>query len=100
MMDIIQNLYELMVQVYNYDSNNGRPSRDILSDQMYVPHCSYMSSYYLHDANREMIHKGIQIFHASAQGLNVRIPPEVIQYVDEGRNPDSTCAFIILCSCI
>lgn len=35
-----------------------------------------------------MIHKGIEVLHASAQGFNIMIPPEVIQYVDDGRNPD------------
>jgi len=36
MKDIIQNLYELMVQVYNYDTNHGRSSRDILAEKLYT----------------------------------------------------------------
>jgi len=68
--DVIQNLYELMVQVDNYGISAKVNSTKILEKQF------------------EIIHQALEILHASSTTLNVIIPQEVIQYVDAGRNPD------------
>lgn len=67
---IIQKLYELMCQVYWCDVSTSRPSREIVSESL------------------ELIHKTIEILHSSSQNFSIMIPQEVIQYVDDGRNPD------------
>lgn len=38
--------------------------------------------------HRELVHKAIEILHSSSGDLDILIPQEVIQYVDDGRNPD------------
>ncbi|PSS18611.1 hypothetical protein M430DRAFT_121260 [Amorphotheca resinae ATCC 22711] len=70
--DVIQDLYQIMVQVSAYDLA-GRPTRDVL------------------EANIKQLHKSLQRVHATASSPTAAlpsIPPELIQYVDNGRNPD------------
>ncbi|KAI0887328.1 mediator complex, subunit Med10 [Annulohypoxylon maeteangense] len=82
--DTIQTLTNLMVQVTNYDTTSSSPSphtpntrassRDIVANELRTL-----------SANLQAIHN-----RALASGTNElpRIPPELIQYVDNGRNPD------------
>ncbi|KIN06101.1 hypothetical protein OIDMADRAFT_100916 [Oidiodendron maius Zn] len=70
--DVIQDLYQIMVQVSAYDLA-GRPTRDVL------------------ESNIKQLHRSLQKVHttASSPGASLpHIPPELIQYVDNGRNPD------------
>jgi len=72
--DIVQDLYELMVQTHAYDNvGPGVRSREVL--QKTIDHLS-TSLITLHQT-------------ASSPSMpHIRIPPELIQYVDVGRNPD------------
>ncbi|KFY92010.1 hypothetical protein V500_04369 [Pseudogymnoascus sp. VKM F-4518 (FW-2643)] len=72
--DIIQDLYELMVQTTSYGNvGQGVSSKDVLQNT--VAH----------------LHASLTKLHASASSPSatpIRVPPELIQYVDAGRNPD------------
>ncbi|KAI9740659.1 MAG: RNA polymerase II mediator complex subunit [Claussenomyces sp. TS43310] len=75
--NIVQDLYELMVQASAYDNvGPGVQSRDVLVGTI------------------EHLHQSLTTIHQTAATLardparDVRIPPELIQYVDAGRNPD------------
>ncbi|KAJ6446646.1 short-chain dehydrogenase [Purpureocillium lavendulum] len=70
--DIIQDLYNIMVQVTTYDTT-GRPSRDVLSNQV------------------KTLSTSLQALHASAAhplAALPSVPPELLEYVENGRNPD------------
>ncbi|KAH8715252.1 Mediator of RNA polymerase II transcription subunit 10 [Beauveria bassiana] len=69
--DIIQDLYQIMVQVSTYDSM-GRPSKDVLSNEMTT------------------LSRSLQTLHTSASAPDAlpSVPPELIEYVENGRNPD------------
>jgi mediator of RNA polymerase II transcription subunit 10 len=47
--------------------------------------------YQLHGFNSfhsQNLHKDLETLHATAPDIKVQIPPEIIQYVDDSRNPD------------
>ncbi|KAM3514443.1 hypothetical protein MY11210_001887 [Beauveria gryllotalpidicola] len=69
--DIIQDLYQIMVQVSTYDSM-GRPSKDVLSNEMTT------------------LSRSLQTLHTSASAPDAlpSVPPELLEYVENGRNPD------------
>ncbi|KAM4057096.1 transcription factor subunit med10 of mediator complex domain-containing protein [Hirsutella rhossiliensis] len=70
--DIIQDLYQVMVQVTTYDAA-GRPSRDVLSNEV------------------KTLSRSLQTLHASASSPHntlPSVPPELLEYVENGRNPD------------
>ncbi|KAM0562093.1 hypothetical protein ACHAPJ_002537 [Fusarium lateritium] len=69
--DIIQDLYQIMVQVSTYDSV-GRSSREVLINEIKT----------LSDSLRNL--------HTSAAPPHVlpSVPPELLEYVEHGRNPD------------
>ncbi|KAN0114892.1 Transcription factor subunit Med10 of Mediator complex domain containing protein [Hyaloscypha variabilis] len=70
--DVIQDLYQLMIQVNSYDLA-GRPSRDVLENSV------------------KQLDLTLQKIHTTANNPTTQlpsIPPELIQYVDTGRNPD------------
>ncbi|KAF4952878.1 hypothetical protein FSARC_12551, partial [Fusarium sarcochroum] len=66
--DIIQDLYQIMVQVSTYDSV-GRSSREVLLNEIKT----------LSDSLRSL--------HTSA-APPPSVPPELLEYVEHGRNPD------------
>ncbi|KAI1393648.1 mediator complex, subunit Med10 [Hypoxylon trugodes] len=88
--DTIQTLTNLMVQVTNYDatstnpgtpsnttsSPSGRTSRDVISSELRAL-----------SANLQAVHTRATSTDSSQAGLP-QVPPELIQYVDNGRNPD------------
>ncbi|RFU24854.1 hypothetical protein B7463_g11481, partial [Scytalidium lignicola] len=70
--DIIQDLYQILVQVSAYDLA-GKPSKDVLENEF------------------RQLQKDLQKVHSTAGNPSVHlpsIPPELVQYVDNGRNPD------------
>ncbi|KHN99659.1 Mediator complex, subunit Med10 [Metarhizium album ARSEF 1941] len=70
--DIIQDLYQIMVQVSTYDTT-GRPSRDVLSNEI------------------KTLSASLQALHATTASGNASlpsVPPELLEYVENGRNPD------------
>ncbi|KPM35348.1 hypothetical protein AK830_g11220 [Neonectria ditissima] len=69
--DIIQDLYQVMVQVSTYDSM-GRSSREVLTSEI------------------KTLSRSLQALHTAASPPNnlPSIPPELIEYVENGRNPD------------
>jgi len=70
--DVIQDLYQLMVQVNAYDLA-GKPTRDVLENGV------------------KQLDRTLQKIHSTANHPTAHlpsIPPELIQYVDNGRNPD------------
>ncbi|KAI6783925.1 Mediator of RNA polymerase II transcription subunit 10 [Emericellopsis cladophorae] len=68
--NIIQDLYEIMVQVTNYDTT-PRPTRDVLADQI-----KYLAT-------------SLHTLHTTASTTPLpSVPPELIHYVENGRNPD------------
>ncbi|KAI2639775.1 mediator complex, subunit Med10 [Hypomontagnella submonticulosa] len=87
--DTIQTLNNIMVQVTNYDatstpsapggpstaSSTARPSRDVIAHELRTL-----------SANLQAIHA--QSTTPAQQQALPHIPPELIQYVDNGRNPD------------
>ncbi|KAI1457622.1 mediator complex, subunit Med10 [Annulohypoxylon moriforme] len=81
--DTIQTLTNIMVQVTNYDATTSSPSptnrassRDIVLNELRT-----LSS------NLQAIHAR-SLNTSPGAGELPRIPPELIQYVDNGRNPD------------
>ncbi|KAB8296856.1 hypothetical protein EYC80_002267 [Monilinia laxa] len=85
--NVIQDLYEIMVQVHNYD-NVGRPSRETLEKSL------LQLSNSLQLINRSTIPAGPptgnpQIDRIAGKGTNLAsVPTEILHYVDNGRNPD------------
>ncbi|CEI38699.1 hypothetical protein FVEN_g4750 [Fusarium venenatum] len=69
--DIIQDLYQIMVQVSTYDSA-GRSSREVLINEI------------------KTLSESLRTLHASASPPNnlPSVPPELLEYVEHGRNPD------------
>ncbi|KAL6870056.1 RNA polymerase II mediator complex subunit [Amphichorda felina] len=69
--DIIQDLYQIMVQVSSSDSA-GRPSKEVLSNEI------------------KTLSRSLQTLHASAANPSALpfVPPELLEYVENGRNPD------------
>ncbi|KAM0363386.1 hypothetical protein HYE67_007613 [Fusarium culmorum] len=72
--DIIQDLYQIMVQVSTYDSA-GRSSREVLINEMY---------------HTKTLSESLRTLHASASPPHnlPSVPPELLEYVEHGRNPD------------
>ncbi|RSL50431.1 hypothetical protein CEP53_008814 [Fusarium sp. AF-6] len=87
--DVIQDLYQIMVQIATYDSV-GRPSKEVLSNEMYEsPHtpsplCDRLT------LSRKTLSQSLQKVHISASPPNnlPSVPPELLEYVEHGRNPD------------
>ncbi|KAK2066594.1 hypothetical protein P8C59_000399 [Phyllachora maydis] len=74
--DVIQSLFQMMVQVSNYDSA-GKPSREVLANEM------------------QKLSHSLSAAHATAAALPTagdadgpRVPGPLVQYVENGRNPD------------
>ncbi|CAM1505286.1 Fc.00g109230.m01.CDS01 [Cosmosporella sp. VM-42] len=69
--DIIQDLYQIMVQVSTYDSA-GRSSRDVLANEI------------------KTLSQSLQTLHTTASSTQPlpSVPPELLEYVENGRNPD------------
>ncbi|KAF5254316.1 hypothetical protein FANTH_918 [Fusarium anthophilum] len=69
--DIIQDLYQIMVQVSTYDSV-GRSSREVLINEI------------------KTLSDSLRTVHSSASPPNnlPSVPPELVEYVEHGRNPD------------
>ncbi|KAL3426766.1 Mediator of RNA polymerase II transcription subunit 10 [Phlyctema vagabunda] len=68
--DVIQDLYQIMVQVSAYDLTS-RPSKEVLEQAIIG------------------FQRSLQRVHATSSATPLpSIPPELIQYVDNGRNPD------------
>ncbi|KAG6159511.1 hypothetical protein E4U37_003262 [Claviceps purpurea] len=70
--DVIQDLYQIMIQVATYDTT-GRPGRDVLSEELKTLSHSIKS---IHEVS-------------SSPTTNLPlVPPELLDYVESGRNPD------------
>ncbi|ATY63782.1 mediator of RNA polymerase II transcription subunit 10 [Cordyceps militaris CM01] len=69
--DIIQDLYQVMVQVSTYDSM-GRPSKEVLSNEI------------------KTLSRSLNTLHTTASAPHAlpSVPPELLEYVENGRNPD------------
>ncbi|KAH7188342.1 transcription factor subunit Med10 of mediator complex-domain-containing protein [Fusarium flagelliforme] len=69
--DIIQDLYQIMVQVSTYDSV-GRSSREVLINEI------------------KTLSESLRTLHTSASPPHnlPSVPPELLEYVEHGRNPD------------
>jgi mediator of RNA polymerase II transcription subunit 10 len=70
--DVIQDLYQIMIQVNSFDQTS-RPSSEVLQN------------------NIKQLDRALQKIHTTATHPATylpSIPPELIQYVDNGRNPD------------
>ncbi|KAK2608774.1 RNA polymerase II mediator complex subunit [Conoideocrella luteorostrata] len=92
--DIIQDLYQVMVQVSTYDTT-GRSSREVLSNEMFVIHPSPPSR--TQNASRatsfhpKTLSQSLQSLHATTSSPHATlpsVPPELLEYVENGRNPD------------
>ncbi|KND87955.1 Mediator of RNA polymerase II transcription subunit 10 [Tolypocladium ophioglossoides CBS 100239] len=81
--DVIQDFYQIMVQVSTYDTT-GRPSRDVLSNEVTQANPSVTS--------RKTLSRSLQALHASASSPHgsalPSVPPELLESVENGRNPD------------
>ncbi|EOO04144.1 putative mediator of rna polymerase ii transcription subunit 10 protein [Phaeoacremonium minimum UCRPA7] len=81
--DVIQSLYQVMVQVSSYDSAGGRPTRDVLGSEL-----TSLSR------SLQAVHRTASSQPATAAGAGAApgelpsIPQELIMYVENGRNPD------------
>ncbi|KAF8864130.1 putative mediator of RNA polymerase II transcription subunit 10 [Acephala macrosclerotiorum] len=71
--DVIQDLFQIMVQVNSYDLVPSHSSNLVLQNSIKSLHSS------LQKVHRTANHPTANLPH---------IPPELIQYVDNGRNPD------------
>lgn len=89
--DVIQDLYQIMVQVSAYDLT-GRPSKDVLEHAVYVSLLA-LSKSSNSPKRRIQLQRSLQKVHSTSSSPAAltqlpSIPPELIQYVDTGRNPD------------
>lgn len=81
-----------MVQVSTYDSM-GRSSRDVLTNEMFVhvlTNTVIVCTPLTLRAPSKTLSRSLQILHTSASPPNnlPSIPPELLEYVENGRNPD------------
>ncbi|KAK1765633.1 negative transcription regulator [Phialemonium atrogriseum] len=71
--DVIQDLFQVMVQVSSYDAA-GRPSREVLANEL------------------QTLSESLRSVHTAASSLppggGPRVPDLLVQYVENGRNPD------------
>ncbi|CAH0049076.1 unnamed protein product [Clonostachys solani] len=69
--DVVQELYQIMVQVSTYDAM-GRSSKEVLSSEI------------------KNLSQALQALHTAASPPNQlpSVPPELLDYVENGRNPD------------
>ncbi|KAK3682737.1 mediator of RNA polymerase II transcription subunit 10 [Podospora appendiculata] len=74
--NVIQDLFQVMAQVSNYDSA-GRPSKEALANDLQTLDKSLLAVYRSSAANLR-----------DAAGGGPGIPEPLIQYVENGRNPD------------
>lgn len=88
--DIIQDLYQVMVQTSSYDAM-GRPSRDVLAAETKTLSQSLRA---LHDAaaaadpSRPHPPNGTASAAGGSRSVLPSVPPELVEYVENGRNPD------------
>ncbi|KAI2637543.1 transcription factor subunit Med10 of mediator complex-domain-containing protein [Xylaria nigripes] len=70
--DTIQSLHNIMVQTTAYDSTpSTRSTRDVLASELAA------------------LSRSLQTIHRTATTRTLpQVPPELVQYVDNGRNPD------------
>ncbi|KAH8673751.1 transcription factor subunit Med10 of mediator complex-domain-containing protein [Xylariales sp. PMI_506] len=76
--ETIQSLYQIMVQVTAYETSgtsSSRPSREVLAGELRGL-----------DASLAAVHRTAST--PSASDALPHVPPELIQYVEHGRNPD------------
>ncbi|KAK9419482.1 putative Mediator of RNA polymerase II transcription subunit 10 [Seiridium unicorne] len=72
----LQSMYNIMVQTTAYDTtSSSRPSRDVLATEV------------------RSLQQNLQVIHRTASTPSPEqslphVPPELIQYVENGRNPD------------
>ena len=71
--DVIQGLYQVMVQVTQYDSVGGQSSKEVVANEL------------------KTLSNTLKEIHAVSTASSTRlphVPTELIQYVENGRNPD------------
>jgi mediator of RNA polymerase II transcription subunit 10 len=94
--DIVQDLYDLMVQTNAYDNIGPNiRSRDVLTDTMYAAPL-FLPSANLTPPSTHLSHT-LGTLHTTTSSLSpvlpdqlphIPLPPELLEYVDSGRNPD------------
>ncbi|KAM0346500.1 hypothetical protein ACHAPU_005565 [Fusarium lateritium] len=89
--DIIQDLYQVMVQVSTYDSV-GRSSREVLINEMYILDAQplLITTRLVNKPQSKTLSDSLRTLHASAAPPHnlPSVPPELLEYVEHGRNPD------------
>ncbi|RSL99746.1 hypothetical protein CEP52_009558 [Fusarium oligoseptatum] len=87
--DVIQDLYQIMVQIATYDSV-GRPSKEVLSNEMYESPHTLSPLGDRPTLSSKTLSQSLQKVHISASPPNnlPSVPPELLEYVEHGRNPD------------
>ncbi|KAK4155185.1 transcription factor subunit Med10 of mediator complex-domain-containing protein [Chaetomidium leptoderma] len=73
--NVIQDLFQVLVQVSNYDTTPGRPTRDAL-----------VQDFQTLDTTLAQLHTNAH--HLPTPSANKGIPEPLIEYVENGRNPD------------
>ncbi|KAI0128728.1 mediator complex, subunit Med10 [Xylariales sp. AK1849] len=73
--ETIQSLYQILVQTTAYDTSGSRPSKEVLASEIR----SLQSSL-------QTVHKTSST--PTPEAALPHIPPELVQYVENGRNPD------------
>lgn len=78
-----------MVQVSTYDSM-GRSSKEVLSNEMYQKPPRHAQSAQTNQTNSKNLSDSLQSVHTAASPPNhlPSVPPELLEYVENGRNPD------------
>jgi mediator of RNA polymerase II transcription subunit 10 len=98
---VIQDLFQILAQVSNYDSA-GRPSREALAQDLYVTYLSPSPTPFLPsgpilttmytNTRRQTLDASLLQVHRAASTLpptqTPGIPEPLIEYVENGRNPD------------
>lgn len=87
--DVIQSLYQVMVQVSSYDSAGGRPTRDVLGAELTALSRSLQAVHRTASSPSSQPPSTAAAPGASPNaGELPSIPQELIMYVENGRNPD------------
>lgn len=83
--DIVQNLYNLIVQSYDH---HGNKTQEAMKREMYVcPAGEDLKPIILMCCSQSLIQNLVKLSR-TAPSVHITIPPEVTNYVENSRNPD------------
>ncbi|KAK8021158.1 mediator of RNA polymerase II transcription subunit [Apiospora arundinis] len=84
--ETIQSLYQVLVQVSAYETNTGASTNN--TPNASSPSSTSVAGGGAQRPSRDVLAAELRALQASLQAALPHIPPELVQYVEKGRNPD------------